>query len=170
MLLSLIQRKRTKARQQALMLIRDRRIAALVGISSATFPQLVNVVRWELEALAADAAAEELAAAQQVANNHARRIAYELLHETEDAIAAAKPKNLSWASEDAFQRASSNVVRFVARETGSVVQWFTEKDNRVCEVCSPRDGVVYQVDDAPDCPAHARCRCAIVPVSMQLAA
>jgi hypothetical protein len=171
LLLLLLRQKRTKRQQHAIMAVRDRKIAALVKSGRATFPQLINVVRWELESIASLAPMmEDIQAVRRLADNHARRIAYALLHETEDAIAAAKPQNLTWATEDAFQRASGNVVKLVAAETGSQVQWFTEKDERVCSVCLPRDGVIYQADAAPECPAHPRCRCALVAVAVKVAA
>jgi len=32
-----------------------------------------------------------------------------------------------------------------------------------CDICSPRDGVVYPIDDHPYAPSHPRCRCTFVP-------
>ena len=36
--------------------------------------------------------------------------------------------------------------------------WHTANDERVCDVCQPRDGVTYPMD-AERPPAHVRCRC-----------
>lgn len=40
------------------------------------------------------------------------------------------------------------------------VRWVTEKDDRVCPVCGPRDGKVYDIDKVPNKP-HVNCRCII---------
>lgn len=38
------------------------------------------------------------------------------------------------------------------------VKWVTEHDDKVCEVCGPRDGKVYEIDKVPIKP-HINCRC-----------
>lgn len=38
------------------------------------------------------------------------------------------------------------------------VRWKTEEDDRVCEICGPRDGKVYDIDKVPQKP-HWGCRC-----------
>jgi SPP1 gp7 family putative phage head morphogenesis protein len=45
------------------------------------------------------------------------------------------------------------------------VRWMTEKDEKVCTICAPRDGVVYRIDDIPGIPAHWMCRCILFPAS-----
>lgn len=44
------------------------------------------------------------------------------------------------------------------------VEWVTEHDERVCEECGPRDGVIYPIDEVPQIPSHYGCRCIIIPV------
>lgn len=43
------------------------------------------------------------------------------------------------------------------------VKWITERDDRVCPVCGPRDGKVYDIDKVPSKP-HWGCRCWLVSV------
>lgn len=38
------------------------------------------------------------------------------------------------------------------------VRWMTENDDKVCPVCGPRDGKVYDIDKVPTKP-HVNCRC-----------
>lgn len=38
------------------------------------------------------------------------------------------------------------------------VRWVTESDEKVCAVCGPRDGKVYDIDKVPAKP-HPNCRC-----------
>ena len=38
------------------------------------------------------------------------------------------------------------------------VMWHTEHDDSVCEICGPRDGKIYRIEDVPDKP-HLNCRC-----------
>jgi len=45
-----------------------------------------------------------------------------------------------------------------------MVEWLTAYDERTCEKCIPLNGKQYPIDDHPDCPLHARCRCILLPV------
>ena len=38
--------------------------------------------------------------------------------------------------------------------------WITANDDRVCDICEPRDGKVIEGDDFP--PAHVNCRCEVM--------
>ena len=50
------------------------------------------------------------------------------------------------------------------RDTGvKKVRWITELDDKVCSVCGPRDGKVYDIDKVPPKP-HVNCRCVMKPV------
>ena len=42
------------------------------------------------------------------------------------------------------------------------VVWNTQDDERVCTICSPRDGKIYRIDEAPP-KAHYGCRCYYLP-------
>ena len=51
--------------------------------------------------------------------------------------------------------------------TGFVSQqkWMTNRDDRVCPICGPRDGQLYNLKDPEFTPpAHVRCRCWMNPV------
>lgn len=54
-----------------------------------------------------------------------------------------------------------------AFERGGVERWRwnTANDERVCDVCQPRDGQVYEVGRGEEPPAHVRCRCWISAVT-----
>lgn len=43
------------------------------------------------------------------------------------------------------------------------VRWVTERDEKVCETCGPRDGKVYDIDKVQPKP-HVNCRCVLQPV------
>ena len=43
------------------------------------------------------------------------------------------------------------------------VMWIAERDNRTCETCLKRDGLVFPVDRVPDKP-HYGCRCTLKPI------
>lgn len=55
------------------------------------------------------------------------------------------------------------------------LEWQSAADEKVCAICGPktidhpqgRDHLIYPVGGAPNCPAHVRCRCALVPVSQR---
>ena len=42
------------------------------------------------------------------------------------------------------------------------VTWLTADDERVCDICGPRDGKVYPIDEIPE--SHIQCRCIQTPV------
>ena len=45
------------------------------------------------------------------------------------------------------------------------VQWQTARDERVCPICGPKAGQLYDVGDSGNRPpAHIRCRCWLQPV------
>lgn len=46
------------------------------------------------------------------------------------------------------------------------VEWVTEEDDRVCEVCEARSGKIYLIDKIPPKP-HLGCRCYVLPVGIR---
>lgn len=42
------------------------------------------------------------------------------------------------------------------------VQWQTNHGSTVCDECQGYDGETYAMADAPECPAHPRCCCALI--------
>lgn len=57
---------------------------------------------------------------------------------------------------------------YAFRQAGiDAVVWVTEKDEKVCEVCAPRDEQVYPIELLPEWPAHWHCRCKIEIVDME---
>jgi SPP1 gp7 family putative phage head morphogenesis protein len=43
------------------------------------------------------------------------------------------------------------------------VQWDATNDERTCEYCEARHGVVWKLGEAPNPPAHPHCRCVLLP-------
>jgi len=43
------------------------------------------------------------------------------------------------------------------------VEWLAAEDEKTCEECGDLDGQVFDIDGAPDCPAHPNCRCTLIP-------
>ena len=44
------------------------------------------------------------------------------------------------------------------------VEWLTAEDEKVCDICRPLDGKLFDVDSTELPPAHPRCRCDILAV------
>lgn len=53
------------------------------------------------------------------------------------------------------------------RAGADVLVWITEKDDRVCSVCAPRDEQFYPIEMLPLYPAHWHCRCHLDWVDME---
>jgi SPP1 gp7 family putative phage head morphogenesis protein len=45
------------------------------------------------------------------------------------------------------------------------VEWIAHEDERTCPVCLGYDHQIFPIEDAPFCPDHPFCRCAIIPAS-----
>ncbi|KHD34415.1 hypothetical protein NL50_17185 [Clostridium acetobutylicum] len=43
----------------------------------------------------------------------------------------------------------------------SKVIWLTAEDEKVCDQCGPMDEKPFEIDNPPDCPLHANCRCTL---------
>jgi SPP1 gp7 family putative phage head morphogenesis protein len=50
------------------------------------------------------------------------------------------------------------------------VKWLAAQDERTCDECGAYDGQEYPIDSHPDCPAHPRCRCVLLPVIPEVGA
>ena len=48
------------------------------------------------------------------------------------------------------------------------VMWLTVRDNRVCDICYPLDGKVFDIDKTPPIPQHYNCRCILIPVAKKV--
>ncbi len=46
----------------------------------------------------------------------------------------------------------------------ALFRWEAQLDRRTCPICSGLNGNEYTASEAPDCPAHPRCRCLLIPV------
>ena len=44
------------------------------------------------------------------------------------------------------------------------VMWIAERDDRTCDTCLKRDGLVFPIRDIPDKP-HYGCRCTLKPIT-----
>lgn len=53
------------------------------------------------------------------------------------------------------------------RAGADVLVWITEKDDRVCSVCAPRDEQFYPIELLPPYPAHYHCRCVLQIADME---
>ena len=62
--------------------------------------------------------------------------------------------------------AKARVLAF-KRAGADVLVWITEKDERVCSICAPRDEQFYPIEMLPDYPAHYHCRCRLDWVDME---
>lgn len=57
---------------------------------------------------------------------------------------------------------------YAFRNAGAdVLVWITEKDEKVCSVCAPRDEQFYPIEMLPEYPAHWHCRCRLDWVDME---
>lgn len=59
--------------------------------------------------------------------------------------------------------ANGNIAAWKASEVVTGYRWQTAADDKVCPICGPRDGEVYDLDSGIIPPAHPRCRCWVTP-------
>lgn len=43
-------------------------------------------------------------------------------------------------------------------------QWVTQDDTRVCPICQPLDGKIFEHGEGPVPPLHEHCRCVRIPI------
>ncbi len=63
-----------------------------------------------------------------------------------------------------MQRARQDLVAKNDSLTIEYVMWTNALDSNVCEYCEGLDGEVFEVNNTPDCPAHANCNCEVVAI------
>lgn len=98
------------------------------------------------------------------------RLLFQDASPTDIKLALAKDFNLSYTQADRlFRTEASRFFNDAAKDSykaaGIVkVEWLTEQDDRTCEICGPRNGLVYAMGMEPIVPAHPSCRCTYLPV------
>lgn len=85
-----------------------------------------------------------------------------------DAIKAATEKALKYMTKQ-FRQFGDDITLEVLRQVYEdndvlMVEWVTQKDERVCPECRALDGLRFPLNDAPP-PQHYNCRCFLIPVS-----
>lgn len=60
--------------------------------------------------------------------------------------------------------AEANTQAWMSTGFVNKVQWQTSQDERVCPICGPRAGRLYDINGGDKPPAHVRCRCWVTPV------
>lgn len=94
--------------------------------------------------------------AGQVGNQEIRKLLKRALDLLSNQVRQYADNITAWTRLEAFKRVGVDAVA-----------WITQKDERVCSECGPRDEVVYPIELLPDYPAHWRCRCELQIVSME---
>lgn len=64
----------------------------------------------------------------------------------------------SWDTMEPFRQAMVETYKLNGIPS---VTWYTERDEKVCDICRLRHGKRYRLDRVPE--PHARCRCALLP-------
>lgn len=110
------------------------------------------------------------AAISQRINNDISRLLYNDATPDQIKRALAADFNISYNAADRLIRTETSKFYNAAaidsyKEAGvEEIEWLTEKDDRTCRVCGPKNGLRYPVSMPPEIPAHPRCRCVILPV------
>jgi len=128
--------------------LQARNLTALKGITDEMNKQIVRVI--------SDGMAEGKTTKQIV----------ELLSDRVEGIGKARAKAMA-SYETQFAITTAAVQKY--QQAGiEFVEWIACKDNKTCKkICRPRDGRIYPLEDAPICPAHPYCRCALAPVYIE---
>lgn len=82
----------------------------------------------------------------------APRASYSRLETVTRTVVNAASNNGAW---NAYQRNADILQGY---------QWLAARDERVCPTCAALNGTFYTLEDTYRPPAHARCRCTIIPV------
>jgi SPP1 gp7 family putative phage head morphogenesis protein len=122
--------------------LKVRNLTALKGITEETNKEIIREVSAGMQK-------------GEGADAIARRI-----RDSVDDIGRARSMTMA-RTETSFAFNDAALIRY--RQYGiTKVEWLTGQDEKVCSVCGPRDGRVYPIGQAPECPAHPNCRCTLL--------
>ena len=165
LILWLLLRKRSKAEALAAADRHAKRILIVEGLAVAGLEAKVErVIRGELEDYAHGADVSRRKRMAAIAARIAPRLAEDITPLVLQDRADALPRNRPWVTGDSVSSAVGAMHVSLARALGLAVRWVTERDERVCKICRPLDGMVFATNDVPTYPAHPRCRCHLIPV------
>jgi hypothetical protein len=96
-------------------------------------------------------------------NNAGHQLHYDLINEVADAFPDLPVQVIAAAIESREATAQFPTFSIISRDTMvTYVEWVTKRDEKVCPICGPRDGVTYRIIDVMDIwPAHPNCRCTL---------
>lgn len=55
------------------------------------------------------------------------------------------------------------VLEAYTKDGVTMFEWVTQKDEKVCAECAPKDGTLYTLKNLPPLPLHYNCRCFLIP-------
>ena len=103
----------------------------------------------------------------------AQRTIFEWMQDNTDKLTLAALLLIIFSDARARTIARTEVTRIFALGNSAAwqaagikrVRWMTQRDERVCPVCGPRDGIVIGINDLSNFPpVHQNCRCWIIPI------
>lgn len=94
-------------------------------------------------------------------NNAGHQLFYDVVNDVVDAFPELSPQVVAAALESREATQQFPTFSVVSRDNMvTYVTWVTQRDEKVCPICGPRDGVTYRIIDVMDIfPAHPNCRC-----------
>jgi hypothetical protein len=94
-------------------------------------------------------------------NSVGHQLHYDIVQEVAEAFPDIPPQAIAAAIDS--REATAAIPSFVIASRDPMVTyvtWVTQRDEKVCKICGPRDGVTYRIIDVMDIwPAHPNCRC-----------
>lgn len=105
--------------------------------------------------------------------NGTQRTIFEWMQDNTDKLTLAALLALIFSDARARMIARTEVTRIFALGNSAVwqsvgvrrVKWNTARDERVCPICAPRDGIVIGINDLSNFPPiHQNCRCWLEPI------
>lgn len=168
MLMMILARKRIKHDLYTLMMERDRAATLWAGARVSHKVALTNVTRVTLNGIIDAKNRDKDAAAlaewvKRTAGIVGRDFAKGVTLDVEGA------KNPTQARDDSLIRQSSDGLAEVLAPLGVAWLFITQRDDRVCDRCSPLDGRIYDRFTVPQLPIHPRCRCYVHPIVQKVA-
>lgn len=96
-------------------------------------------------------------------NNAGHQLHYNIINEVADEFPDLSPQIIAAAIESREATQQFPQFTIISRDTMvTYVTWVTKRDEKVCPICGPRDGVTFKIIDVMDIfPAHPNCRCTL---------
>jgi SPP1 gp7 family putative phage head morphogenesis protein len=92
---------------------------------------------------------------------------YQIVEEIEDRFGVGISRAKTMARTEIMTAVNQGAIDEYRAAGVEELEWLAALDEQMCDTCGALHGKRWPITSAPDCPAHPRCRCCLVPVILK---